>query len=213
MKTVKIALITFLGVVFLIITLIGSVILTATTTSHLLPFYLRQVWHDVSPHEPDIYQEIKADVVIEKNVIYPSVYGENTLDIYYAKEHQTKRPTILWIHGGAFVSGSKNGLKVFGSLLASHGYTVISMNYELAPERHYPGPLIQVSEVITFLEKQKLTYPMIDLDRLVIGGDSAGAHIAANFAVLQTNPMLSEKMEIDAVLTEPHKVDTLLWTL
>ena len=127
---------------------------------------------------PEEYLAIKEDVTVVKDLVYPSKYHENKLDIYYANDAKDKQQTILWIHGGGFVSGSKNGQLVFASLLAKEGFTVIAMKYELAPESVYPAPLIQVGEAIKYLRNNNEKYQTIDLKRLTIGGDSAGAHIA-----------------------------------
>lgn len=211
MKTIKTTFLVLLSLISFLFVLILSVVMTIATTPNMLPFYLRQAWHDVSPYIPDAYADATNKVSVESNLKYKSIYGDNTFDIYYPKENNTSNPTIVWIHGGAFVSGSKDSLKVFATLVAAEGYTFVSMNYEVAPERNYPAPLIQVSEMVDHLKKNNDKYPSTDVNRLVIGGDSAGAHIAANFAVLQTNERLSEEMDIEPVVTKSQLKGVLLY--
>ncbi|MGG4106032.1 alpha/beta hydrolase [Paenibacillus lautus] len=63
-------------------------------------------------------------------------------------------------------------------MMASKGYAVVNMNYEVAPEARYPAPVVQTTEVYQHL-KELTDYPSLDLDRLIVGGDSAGAQIAS----------------------------------
>src|SRR5207248_2396483 len=59
-------------------------------------------------------------------------------------------------------------------MIAANGYTVVSINYQRAPENHYPGPIIQLGEAYEFLQRDARRFPAVDLHRLIIGGDSAG---------------------------------------
>lgn len=125
------------------------------------------------------------------DVTYPSDYRANTLDIYWPAGGEDKLPTILWVHGGAFVAGDKAGTASWCAVMASQGYTVVSMNYETAPEARYPVPVLQMAEVVRYLTGATGSYPILDLGRLIIGGDSAGAQIASQFTAIQTNPELA----------------------
>ncbi|MDY0278152.1 MAG: alpha/beta hydrolase [Acholeplasma sp.] len=209
MKAIKIVMITLLSSLLLLVGIVSALFVFLTSTPNLLPFTLRQVWNKEELYELKEYLSIKDDIEMYKDLEYPSKYGENKLDIYFSKTSETAKPVIIWIHGGAFVSGDKSDLKVFGSMMAAEGFTFIAINYELAPESHFPRPLIQVSEVIQYLSKMK--YEMIDLEKVIIGGDSAGAHIAANFAALQTNEELSEEMKIKPVINKDFLKGVLLY--
>lgn len=72
-------------------------------------------------------------------------------------------------------------------MLASNGYVIVNINYELAPKAKYPAPLIQLGEAYQFIEDSGNNYPFINKDIIYFGGDSAGAHIAAQFILIQTN--------------------------
>lgn len=211
MRTFKITLIMVVSFFTLLFTLISSLLLTLQTTPNLLAFILRQTWHKEVLYEPAEYLEIKDDLEVVKDIKYQSSYQDNSFDIYYPKEISNALPTIIWIHGGGFISGVKEDISVFGALVASAGYTFISIDYELAPERHYPSPLIQTSEVIKHLNNNLDEFFMVDMNRLVIGGDSAGAHIAANFAILQTNQKLASDMNLEQVLSKEQLKGVLLY--
>ncbi|MDS8741896.1 alpha/beta hydrolase, partial [Streptococcus pneumoniae] len=72
----------------------------------------------------------------------------------------------------------------------------------MAPGQLYPGPVIQANEALKFLSGSAAQYGG-DMERIFVGGDSAGAQIASQLAALQTNPDLAETMGlVPAVSTE-----------
>ncbi|MBB2949100.1 putative esterase [Actinoplanes lutulentus] len=79
------------------------------------------------------------------------------------------------------------------------GYNLVALDYALAPEYTYPTPVIQLSQAISFLQDHAEEYGL-DMSRVVIGGGSAGGHIAAQFAVVQTNPAFATEIGIKPVL-------------
>jgi acetyl esterase/lipase len=97
--------------------------------------------------------------------------------------------------------------------MAGKGYTVISMNYETAPEARYPAPIVQIGEVYAFVKAMAMSgkYPTVNPDRIIIGGDSAGAQMASQFVAVQTNPELASRMGIDAVVPPQALLATLLY--
>lgn len=91
------------------------------------------------------------------------------------------------MHGGAFVAGTKDGIENYAVMLANEGYAVIGVDYQWAPEIKYPGQVRQVEECMSALEDVKSAYHL-DLDRIILFGDSAGAHITAQAVLLASNP-------------------------
>ncbi len=153
------------------------------------------------PASPKWIKEYTDQVKEYKDIIYPSAHKSNNLDIYVPKKQTTEKiPVIFWMHGGGFVTGDKAGLKDWAAMMVSKGYAVVSINYEVAPDAHYPTPVTQFSEAYSYLKKIQKKYPELDFSRIIIGGDSAGAQIAGQFIEVQTNPTLAKKMGIDAVV-------------
>lgn len=146
------------------------------------------------------------------NICYHSVKDEQ-LDIFYPNSLASDdfRPTIVWVHGGAWLSGSKSQVANYLKILASYGYTVVGVNYSIAPEDTYPTPLVQVNDALQYL-LDKATEFHIDKDNFALAGDSAGSQIAAQMATVITNPNyvteLKEKTQLDikpALLREQLK--------
>ncbi|MBK8456058.1 MAG: alpha/beta hydrolase [Phyllobacteriaceae bacterium] len=89
------------------------------------------------------------------------------------------QPALVYMHGGAWMQGSPETHADITSRIASwNRQTVVSIDYALAPEQPFPAAVTQCAAVIEwiFARAQKLG---IDARRIAIGGDSAGANIAA----------------------------------
>lgn len=110
--------------------------------------------------------------------------GDAYLDVYYPAEVDGSTralPTVVWVHGGAWVSGSKDHIGNYARILASKGYTVVTVDYSIAPGATYPTPLRQVAAALVYLE-QNAERLHVDSSRMFLAGDSAGAQIAAQMA-------------------------------
>lgn len=121
------------------------------------------------------------------NISYGPYGDENLLDIYVQKSVSKPQATIVNIHGGGWVYGSKEIYQFYCMSLAQHGFTVVNINYRLAPESRFPSPLIDVNQVLTFLENHGKEY-YVDTENLILVGDSAGAQITSHYAAIFTNP-------------------------
>ena len=148
---------------------------------------------------PDNYEEIKAQVTVIKDLSYPSGYKSNFADIYFPKDSIEPLPVVLWAHGGAFVGGDKSDVEIYATALAHEGFAVVCMNYQLAPEAKYPAAIIQTGEAYRWLSDIAAQYPL-DMERLVLAGDSAGAHIIAQFAAIQNNKEYAAEMAMEQLV-------------
>ncbi|MEZ4571960.1 MAG: alpha/beta hydrolase [Thermomicrobiales bacterium] len=83
-------------------------------------------------------------------------------------------PTVLYLHGGAFVIGSA---EIYGEqsarLSLASGARVLTIDYRLAPEHPFPAALDD-----TVCAYRSLLDAGIHAGRIVIAGDSAGGNLA-----------------------------------
>ncbi len=122
------------------------------------------------------------------------------LDIYTPDgAAATPRPVILWVHGGGFISGSAAAIADYSTMLAHAGYTVASLDYNLAPGSKYPVPVLQDNAALRYLRANASRFGG-DPTRIVLGGDSAGAQITSQVAAVQTDPALASSMGITAAV-------------
>ncbi|KAF5308367.1 hypothetical protein FQR65_LT18198 [Abscondita terminalis] len=126
-------------------------------------------------------------VVVHHNIAYQTTPRLN-FDLYQPEniKQSTPRPTIVWIHGGGWISGAKDNARGYFKLLAAQGYNVVSVEYQFAPEAIYPTQLNQINQALQFIQLNAKQYA-IDANQLFLAGDSAGANLASHYAALLTN--------------------------
>nr|WP_315941257.1 alpha/beta hydrolase [Deinococcus sp. Marseille-Q6407] len=103
------------------------------------------------------------------------------LDIY-APAGVHNAPTVLFIHGGSWNSGSKAEYRFVGESLARAGYVVGVMNYRLAPEYRYPSYVQDSAQALAFLRSHAARYGGSP-DNLFVMGHSAGGFNAVETVV------------------------------
>jgi acetyl esterase/lipase len=87
---------------------------------------------------------------------------------------------LVWAHGGSWRSGSAQAWHhPCAELAATSGATVLSVDYRLAPGHRHPAALLDVLAVLTWA----VQLAGGDAAAVAVGGDSAGATIAACAAV------------------------------
>jgi len=86
----------------------------------------------------------------------------------------------LHIHGGGWVLGSEQTADpTLRALAASAGVAVVSVGYRLAPENPYPAGLDDCMAAAAWLESHSKELGVTDAGALALGGESAGANLAA----------------------------------
>ncbi|WP_081987028.1 alpha/beta hydrolase [Planococcus sp. CAU13] len=143
---------------------------------------------------PPHIEQVREGVKVIADVVYEEESGA-LLDLYIPENLEDSAPVILWIHGGGFVGGSKDSRRDYAMTLAYEGYVVANMDYGLAPEQLYPGPVFQANAALDYLQQHAADFGG-DMDRVFIGGDSAGAHIASQLAAVLSNEGLAAEMKI-----------------
>lgn len=93
-------------------------------------------------------------------------------------------PVIVWVHGGAWRSGSKDSVPV--KAWGEHGFAIASVDYRLSPEAKFPAQIHDIKAAIRFLRAKAIMYSL-DPDRFVVAGASAGGHLAALVGVTNGN--------------------------
>jgi dienelactone hydrolase len=152
---------------------------------------------------------IFSSVVLNSNIQYGTAPDANnnpvplTLDLYRPplSDTQTKRPALVWVHGGGFSGGDKtNTVPVdVANTFAKQGYVVVSINYRLLGPGCTANPGMASCTVaaleaqhdaqaaVRWLRANAATYG-VDPTRIGIGGESAGAITATLAGVRSDDP-------------------------
>ncbi|MFD3237598.1 alpha/beta hydrolase [Rahnella perminowiae] len=94
------------------------------------------------------------------------------------------RMGILHIHGGGYVLGSpEQSMPLTRPTAAQHDCVIVSVDYRLAPETPFPGPLEDCYAALVWMTAQAEALG-IDPEHIGVMGDSAGAGLAASLALL-----------------------------
>jgi len=116
-------------------------------------------------------------VRVERNLEYvPGGHERNKLDLYLPAMAEKPLPVVVWIHGGAWRAGSKEGCPAVG--LVSRGYAVASINYRLSQHAVFPAQIEDCKAAIRFLRAAAKQYKL-DPDHVGVWGASAGGHLVA----------------------------------
>jgi acetyl esterase/lipase len=131
----------------------------------------------------------RRDVEVTRNIVFSSPDGKPLrLDVYRRKGAAGPAPTLLFVHGGGWVLGSKNaqGLMTVNHM-AARGWTCVNITYRLSPRATFPDHLIDVKQAIRWVREHGREHGC-DPDFLVIAGGSAGAHLASLAALTANRP-------------------------
>lgn len=114
----------------------------------------------------------------ELNLEYGPHGERNLLDLYLPANASGKPlPLLIWIHGGGWAAGSKEGGGPALQFL-TQGYAVASINYRLSGTAAHPAQINDCKAAVRFLRANASKYG-IDPDRFGCWGSSAGGHLVA----------------------------------
>lgn len=142
-----------------------------------------------------------AQVSVTSNVQYgsnPNGTPNLLMDVYEPQgDTLSRRPLIIFAHGGSFISGSKetdNAIVDLCNRFARMGYVTASINYTLGFDAFPPNPesaartvvrsVHEMKAAVRYFRKDAATVNQfrIDPDNVFVGGSSAGAFIALHLA-------------------------------
>lgn len=190
---------------WLILTVIAIVtlVIVALTVSPWPSAYLvsRLFSGPVVIQDATSYDVAKQHVIIQKNILYPSYQSKNTLDVYTPKGMSKPTTLVIWVHGGGYVGGDKSGVQEFATRLVNDTHVAFfSINYQTAPAAIYPSQVKQLNDAVLFLKKDARLRERYNFQQTILGGDSAGAQIALQYAAVQTNSQYAKSLGMARVL-------------
>jgi acetyl esterase/lipase len=123
-----------------------------------------------------------AGVKVLKDLPYvENGHARHKLDLYLPQDALLEKntaplPVVVWIHGGAWWAGSKDGCPA--AWLSSKGYAVASINYRLSQHAVFPAQIEDCKAAIRWLRANAGKYHL-DADHIGVWGASAGGHLVA----------------------------------
>ncbi len=121
-----------------------------------------------------IAEQEKLRVV--RDIEYAQV-GEHRLRLdLYLPMGTIRPPLVIWVHGGAWRSGTKQRMPL--KELVAHDFACASIDYRLSPVAAFPAQIHDIKAAIRFLRAKQSEYGY-NAKRIGIAGSSAGGHLAA----------------------------------
>ena len=138
--------------------------------------------------------EIKASYSVKKDVSY-GADKEQQLDIYLsndAKKLKQKNFTVVFLHGGGYYISDKTKEERYIQPYLKKGMNVVNVNYRL--KRGIPLATEDLTSVLNFLKANNATCHL-NLEKIILTGFSAGAHISSIVGASVNNPSYPNKLD------------------
>ena len=158
---------------------------------------------EMDRHVPD------TELSVQQDVAYADDGADTTMDVFRPASASGPLPTVVWIHGGAWISGAKENVDPYLRILAAEGYTTIGVNYTIGPEGVYPLAVNQLNDALAYIDAHADELG-VDPTQIVLAGDSAGAQLASQLATLITSRDYAEIMGMTPALASDQLVATVL---
>jgi arylformamidase len=107
------------------------------------------------------------------------------LDVY-AQESE-KLPVLLFFHGGAWIAGFPYWTGFMSRAASRNGALLVAATYRLAPAQRFPAQLDDATAALDWVRENIPRYGG-DPQRIIVGGHSAGGHLAALVALTAHRP-------------------------
>lgn len=155
------------------------------------------------PFITPIDRPVPKNILIDENAEYYNVGGLSLkADVYYPLDRSKSYPGIAMVHGGGWISGSKENEKYMAMELASHGYVVIAIGYRLADAAKFPAGIDDIETGIRWLKKNHKKYSL-DRKAVFVYGESAGAQMATLVGVKPENK-IKAIINVDGIVSFIH---------
>src|SRR5207249_11994530 len=108
---------------------------------------------------------------------------EAKLDVYARRDTSAPTPTLIYIHGGGWVGGTKEGSILSALPYLEMGWSVVNVEYRLGRVSLAPAAVEDCRCALRWVIAHAKDYKF-DPDRIVIAGESAGGHLALTTGML-----------------------------
>ena len=120
------------------------------------------------------------------NLVYQRVNGwDGKLDVY-AQRTEAPAPTVIFIHGGGWVRGTKEASVLTVLPYIAMGYSVVNVEYRLAEVSLAPAAIEDCRCALRWVVEHAKEYNF-DATRLIVAGASAGGHLALTTGMIPTS--------------------------
>src|SRR5213593_2738788 len=149
---------------------------------------------------------ITAPYRVVPNITYLTANNfDAKLDVYSRSDVTTPQPTLIWIHGGGWTGGNKEGATFSLLPYMEMGWNVVNVEYRLARVSLAPAAVEDCLCALRWVIRNAKQYNF-DTAKLVVSGGSAGGHLALTTAMIPASAGMdrqcpgSEELKVAAVV-------------
>src|SRR5260370_6300973 len=109
--------------------------------------------------------------------------GELKVEVYERTGGTTSQHTVIYMHGGFWVAGNKDGATMSLMPWLEMGWNVVNVEYRLGRQALAPAAVEDCLCALRFINHQAKTYNL-DTARIVVTGESAGGQLAPSLGMI-----------------------------
>lgn len=115
---------------------------------------------------------------VRRTYTYKTI-GDCHLEVdVHATDDSRPHPIIIWLHGGALIMGNRSLPDRYRDIYLNGGYTVVSVDYRLAPEAKLPAIVEDLKDACRWVREEGPGLFNADAQRMAVIGHSAGGYLA-----------------------------------
>ena len=128
--------------------------------------------------------EIADRYWMQPDIAYNKAGGVVTkLDVWYPRDNDKPTPTLVYIHGGGWIFGSKEGAVYQFLPYLERGWRVVNVEYRMVSDAYAPGAVEDTRCALRWIYRNAAQYKF-DTSKIVLTGHSAGGHLSLITAML-----------------------------
>jgi len=144
--------------------------------------------------------DLMLNYTVTPNVVYSVANNyECKLDVYTRNPRPTVAPTVIVIHGGGWVGGSKEARVLEILPYLAMGFHAINVEYRMARVSPPPAAVEDCRQALRWLYEHAKEYGF-DTTRIIVTGGSAGGHLALMTGMVDAGAGFDASKEWDDAL-------------
>ena len=130
-----------------------------------------------------------AAEIVKSTHVYKKVDGVKIEVDAYRPAGKKNCPVLVWIHGGALISGNRQQVpQRLRELAAAEGYLLVSIDYRLAPHAKLHEIISDLRDALAWVRSEGPSKLGADVTRLVVSGGSAGGYLTMMSGTIKPVP-------------------------
>src|SRR5215510_4053472 len=130
---------------------------------------------------------------IVPNITYLTANNfEAKLDVYSRTDSTAPQPTLIWIHGGGWTGGNKEGAMFSLLPYMEMGWAAVNVEYRLARVSLAPAAVEDCLCALRWVIRNAKEYNF-DTSKLVVTGHSAGGHLSLTTGMIPVSAGLDRQ--------------------